>query len=735
MELMDRTQELATRLRYTGRRQNIAGIVFTMALSSGNLFATSPVLVPAAGGTTAVGNAPTGVATGDFNGDGKPDIAIANSGSNNVTILLGNGSGGFSIAAGSPVAVGSKPMAIVVKDFDKDGRMDLAVVNQTSGNVSVLLGNGAGGFTPVTGSPFAAGSLPNFGASGDFNGDTIPDLAVSNSGSNNVTVLLGNGAGGFTPATGSPFATGPAPQALVTADFDTDGKTDIAVADQGDGKVTYLFGNGAGGFSPFVSAQATSFASANVANLYGMTLGDFYNHSLPDLVAISSYSNQLNILRSFGSGTDSYNGEFTAFGCLNVVAGDFDGDGNQDVALTCPNYNEIFLLQGNGNGHFNSATGPTFATGSHPYGMATADFNGDGRPDIVVTNTGDNSLSVLLTTGPVLAVPPPVGPVTPPAISSQTIFFTIPDHIGSDQPFALQATATSGLPVTFSLAGGPATINGNMLTITGLGTVTVQAFQAGNSLFAPATIVQSFNVALGAPSIKAVVNGASFRAGLVPANYYATIFGSNLASGSKLGDLTSAQSLDGTSVTVLDSTQQTLTATISFMSFGQINLVMPRGAAAGAATVTITNSTGKSASAVVTIGAVAPGLFSADGTGTGAPAADAVVLTRDGSQTVQSASSCTPFSCSSQAIPVTSGTQVYLILFGTGIRGRSGLAGVSMTLGGTPATVLYAGAQGSFPGLDQINVLVPASMAGAGLVDMVLTVDGVAANTLKINFR
>jgi uncharacterized protein (TIGR03437 family) len=137
----------------------------------------------------------------------------------------------------------------------------------------------------------------------------------------------------------------------------------------------------------------------------------------------------------------------------------------------------------------------------------------------------------------------------------------------------------------------------------------------------------------------------------------------------------------------------------------------------------------------VTVGALAPGLFSADGSGTGSPAGDVVGITRDGTQTVLAASFCSPFDCTLPRIPVVPGAQVYLILFGTGIRGRSGLAGVSVTIGGTPATVTYAGPQGSFPALDQIDVLVPASLAGAGPVSLKLVVDGFAANTLQLQFQ
>src|SRR5207248_5207969 len=143
---------------------------------------------------------------GDLNGDGKLDLAVTNYGSfwafgsmpdNTVTILLGNGDGTFTAAAGSPVSVGTDPTAVVVADFNGDGKLDLAVVNGSDQTVSILLGRGDGTFTVVSAAPAAnAFAL----ATGDFNQDGNLDLAVSNSGTAAITILLGNGDGTFTAA-------------------------------------------------------------------------------------------------------------------------------------------------------------------------------------------------------------------------------------------------------------------------------------------------------------------------------------------------------------------------------------------------------------------------------------------------------------------------------------------------------------------------------------------------------
>ena len=180
------------------------------------------------------------VAVGDFNGDGKMDLAIANSGGNTVTILLGNGDGTFTQALNSPVTVGNGPGAMAVGDFNGDGKTDIAVANYADNTVTILLGNGDGTFTQAAGSPISVGVSPDAMAVGDFRADGKLDLAVANSGSNTVTLLLGNGNGTFTQAASSPFTVGNTPVAIAVADFNGDGRLDLVVTDAGDNTVYIL---------------------------------------------------------------------------------------------------------------------------------------------------------------------------------------------------------------------------------------------------------------------------------------------------------------------------------------------------------------------------------------------------------------------------------------------------------------------------------------------------------------
>src|SRR5262249_17263102 len=145
--------------------------------------------------------------------------------------LKGNGSGGFS-AFGSPISTGPGPYGVVVGDFNRDGFQDLAIADEGSNPsaITVLLGNGSGGFSP--GPAITAGSGEFSLVMGDFNGDGIQDLAAGDSGTGSVSVLLGDGAGGFSVGSGSPFSLPSASGtvSLAVGDFNLDGIEDIAAA-------------------------------------------------------------------------------------------------------------------------------------------------------------------------------------------------------------------------------------------------------------------------------------------------------------------------------------------------------------------------------------------------------------------------------------------------------------------------------------------------------------------------
>ena len=177
---------------------------------------------------------PVVLATGDFDGDGRADIAVANFGGGDVSILLGNGDGTFQSAVNYPV--GQNPAAIAAADFNGDGKTDLAVVNSGDDTLSILIGNGNGSFGAAV--TYSAGSAPCSIAPGDFNGDGVIDLAVANCAGSNVSVFSGNAGGTFQP--GANYAAGNIPSFIAVGDFNADGNADLAIADAADGSVAIL---------------------------------------------------------------------------------------------------------------------------------------------------------------------------------------------------------------------------------------------------------------------------------------------------------------------------------------------------------------------------------------------------------------------------------------------------------------------------------------------------------------
>ena len=219
-----------------------------------------------------------------------------------------------------------------------------------------------------------------------------------------------------------------------------------------------------------------------------------------------------------------------------------------------------------------------------------------------------------------------------------------------------------------------------------------------------------------------VVSAATFRAGALAPESIASAFGSNLATTAQSASSTALPtSLAGTQVTVRDSAGASRAATLYYVSAAQVNFVIPAGAAAGAATVTISSGDGTVSSAAITIAPVAPALFISNGT----VAAIAVLVKADGAQT-SSVVTTAPVD------PGGPGDSLVLALYGTGIRGRGSLDRVTCTIGGSVAPVLYAGPQTQYPGLDQVNVLVPRNLGSQPAANVLLTVDSAAANPVRV---
>ena len=339
-------------------------------------------------------------AAGDFDRDGRPDLAAVLTASNNVAILLQNPNGTFGSATN--FGVGSTPFGVAVGDVNRDGKLDLAVVNTNSDNVSILLGDGTGSFN--TSGTFAVGdnsvaNRPRYAAIGDFNRDGKPDLAVSNALSGFLSILIGNGSGGFSAPTN--IAVGNGPRALAIADLNGDGKLDIAVACFGDasmpqvdtGHVSILLGNGAGAFSP-----ASNYSAGTAPE--GVAIADFDGDGVLDLAVPNFNSNNVSFLKGNGAGA-FFAPANTATGTnsISIATADFNGDGKADLAVANRGSNNVSLLFGNGSGGFASALNSP--TGTVPNTVAVADLDTDGKPDLIfATNNGTNNVSVLFDTCP-----------------------------------------------------------------------------------------------------------------------------------------------------------------------------------------------------------------------------------------------------------------------------------------------------------------------------------------------
>ncbi len=350
---------------------------------------SNPELLPGFGLTTnfTTGTLPLSVVAGDFNQDGKLDLASANQGAATVSILIGDGAGGF--AAATSIAVGVTPSVIVSGDFNNDGILDLATANQTAATVSVLIGNGTGGFAVTN---YAVGTNPNSIAIGDFNSDGKLDLVTTSDNiDGTVSVLFGTGAGVFSSA--SSFRAGSDQSSVLSGDFNADGHLDIAVLlshPTTAGEISILFGDGAGNFlTPklfTVANSPTMFASA-----------DFNNDGRLDFVtANNNVDTQISVLLSNNSGSYATSQAVILPAIPTAVSlGDFNGDGQLDVvAVNEDPTNNVNVLYGNNVGGF--AAPLNFTAGTSPAGATTGDLNNDGRIDVVVANSGTNNLSVLL---------------------------------------------------------------------------------------------------------------------------------------------------------------------------------------------------------------------------------------------------------------------------------------------------------------------------------------------------
>jgi FG-GAP-like repeat/Abnormal spindle-like microcephaly-assoc'd, ASPM-SPD-2-Hydin len=390
---------------------------------------TPVVSVAFTGGNFPTFGFPEYVVVGDFNNDGKLDLAVANfTTANSVAILLGNGNGTFQPAVLYPA--GEAVGWIAAGDFNGDGKLDLATTNNASNTVSILLRNGDGTFrAPVD---YATGTSPLGIVAGDFNGDGKLDLAVVDQGE--ISIFLGNGDGTFQART-TMNARG---FGICTGDFNGDGILDLATADfgQNSGHVVILLGKGDGTFQPGVEYSAgDSPTTVEAADLNG--------DGIPDLV-VGNYSvNGGTVLIGKGDGSFGAPTYLTSLGSSATVA-DFNGDGKPDIAVADVSADTVAIWLGNGDGTFQLFPN-VFQSGQSVQGLAAGDFNNDGAMDLVLAAFGTGhypgaAFVSLQTNGP--------------AVLFGQAFLTFPTQlVGTQSTISVQMTNVGKAPLDITRIG------------------------------------------------------------------------------------------------------------------------------------------------------------------------------------------------------------------------------------------------------------------------------------------
>ena len=329
----------------------------TLILASGVAWAASSVTFALAQGSPfPVGAAPAATTAADFDGDGKKDLAVANPASDNVSVLLNKGDGTGSFGAATNFPAGDYPNVITSANLNGDSHPDLAVTNYLSDNVSVLLGTGTGSFGAATN--FPAGDTPYGITSLNFNHlvDSHPDLAVTNYNSNNVSVLLGTGTGSFGAATNFPAGQndGNHPAGLTSASLNSN--------------------PGGGDSHPDLAVTNYSASTSGSPNTAGNTISQLFGDGMGGL----------RFVNTLGVGTNP----------INITSADLTGDGYPDLAVANFGSDDVTVLPGDSNGGV-SPGGGTFDVGTEPFGITSADFGNDGNPDLAVANAGSDNVSVL----------------------------------------------------------------------------------------------------------------------------------------------------------------------------------------------------------------------------------------------------------------------------------------------------------------------------------------------------
>jgi hypothetical protein len=343
------------------------------------------------------GLAPSAVAIGDLNRDGRRDLATANAGGNSVTVLLSRGGGSFGARRDYPTGPG--PDSVAIGDVNGDREPDLATANLAEGTISVLLNSGDGRF----GAPldYAAGGEIGAASSvavGDLNGDGKPDLVASNDQLNTISVLANKGDGSFDPKLDRP--TGASPYSVAIGDLNGDGNRDLVTANFDASTVSVLLNSGDGTFPTRRDYRAAP-------NPFSIVIGDLNADGKPDLVTANTNTHgaTVSVLLNTGDGRFGVRSDYRGGNDPYAVAiGDLNGDRRPDLATANSDADAktVSVLLNRGSGRFDAKL--DYPAGSDPWAVGIGDLTGDGKADLAAANAYANTVSVLTNTPGLCAV-------------------------------------------------------------------------------------------------------------------------------------------------------------------------------------------------------------------------------------------------------------------------------------------------------------------------------------------
>ncbi|HET7502446.1 MAG TPA: tandem-95 repeat protein [Kofleriaceae bacterium] len=334
-----------------------------------------------------VASTPLAVAAGDFDGDGATDLAALTAG---TTTLLRRTGRSFT-QLGAPVATGgSGATAVIAANLDGDAAQDVIVASATSSTAGLLLG-GPGGFAGARALPASTGAIAaSATVSADFNGDGLADLAIVDPSASKVSVLLQTAAGAMVPSATITLVSGAQPTYVVAADFNLDGKLDLATANVGFSSVSVLLGTGTGTFGSPVNTGVGSVPSR-------IAVGDLNGDTKPDLVVPTSSDTVAILLGTTGGHFGHFSDLAAGSAPSAAVVADFNGDSKKDIAVSTTGEASVKLLIGHGDATFDAAS--AFAVASAGKALAAGDLDGDGKLDLIATGTATSSVSILHGTG------------------------------------------------------------------------------------------------------------------------------------------------------------------------------------------------------------------------------------------------------------------------------------------------------------------------------------------------